>query len=250
MTSNLSPSTQTQVESRIDPMEWLFARLHGKYGKRFTEQYGSGVMVKDRETGKERDTGIENTKSVWREDLRNAGVRSLGDLKRGLARCGTFVPSGPEFLAFCCPALDVDAAIVEAVAQLQARRDGKDVWSHPAVYWAAIKVGYHEMTNLSHAQLKPRFSAALDAVRAEEIKPVPAIVVAPRIEMAPVSQADIAKAKAAISDYSREMLKGNGAPVDGLRWAKRILEREAHGQSVSLLQLKEAQQAITAGSYA
>ncbi|WP_443115470.1 replication protein P [Herbaspirillum seropedicae] len=244
MTNNLSPSMQQQATSAVDPMEWLFAQLHGKYGTAFTGKYSSGVMV----DGK--DTGLENTKAVWREDFRAAGLRSLGDLRRGLAACGKFVPTGPEFIDFCRAVPNVDAAMQEAVAQLHARNSGKDVWSHPAVFWAAQSVGYHDMTTLSASALRPRFAAALDQVlRQADIKPVPPMARPEyRLEQAPVSAEKVNDAKKAIGQYLHEMLKPSGAPADGLRWAKRIMERAKAGGNVSLYQLREAEQALAAGS--
>lgn len=245
MTNNLSPSTQQQAEQRIDPMEWLFGQLFGMYGKAFTDKFGSGATV----NGK--DSGIENTKAVWRDSIRANGLR-MPDIKRGLASCNRFVPAWPEFLEFCRPTPNADAALIEAVQQLHARNEGKDQWSHPAIYWAAQKVGYHEMTTLSTSALKPRFSAALDDVmRQEVIKPVPEIVKGPRLAAPPtVSAEDIAKAKSMISTFTNEQTKANGAPVDGLRWAKRIIQRIQSGdKTVSLYQLREAEQALQVGSF-
>jgi hypothetical protein len=234
---------QQQAASAIDPMEWLFAQLHGKYGRAFTDKFGSGHMVDGR------DTGLENTKAVWRDDFRAAGLRSLGDLKRGLAACGKFVPSCPEFIDFCRPVADVDTAMQEAVRQLHARNEGRDSWSHPAVFWAAQAVGYHDMTTLSTSALRPRFAAALDTeLRKGEHKPVPPMV-RPEFQLthAPVSADKVAEAKALISQMA-ERLKPSGAPVDGLRWARRILERANQGDTtVSLYQFREAQLAIQAG---
>lgn len=240
MTSNLSPSMQAQATSSVDPMEWLFAQLHGKYGTAFTGKYGSGQMV----DGK--DTGLENTKAVWREDFRAAGLRSLGDLRHGLAACGKFVPTGPEFIGFCRPTQDVDAAMSEAVRQIQLRNEGRDTWSHPAIFWAAQNVGYYDMTTLSASALRPRFAAALDQVlRQPDIKPVPPMSRPEfRLQHAPVSAEKVREAKNAIGQYLHEMLKPTGAPVDGLRWAKRIVERAGRGEKVTLYQLREAEQAI------
>lgn len=239
MTSNLSPSMQQQATSAVEPMEWLFGQLFGNYGSAFTSKYGSGAMVNGR------DTGIENTKAVWRENIRANGLK-LSDIKRGLAACGKFVPTWPEFLELCRPTPNADAALIEAIAQLYARNQAKDVWSHPAIYWAAQKVGYYEMTTMTTSALKPRFSAALDEVMRQEVVPPvpPAVREEFRLEHAQpanTSAEDVARAKSLIATFVNEAVKKNGAPVDGLRWAKRILaNREKH----SLLQIRFAEEAM------
>lgn len=240
MTNNLSPSTQKQAESRIDVMERIFSELHGLFGNQFLDKYRTGQII----DGK--DTGIENTKAVWIDKIAGNGLR-LSEIKRGMNACqrAKYPPSWSEFLEYCRPTPNVDAAIVEAVEQLQARRDGKDVWSHPAIYWAAMKVGYHEMTNLPHGQLRPRFEAALSKVMEGEVQPIPTITQAPRIAHAPVSAEQIAESKAMIADATRKIVHGGST---GLQWAHRILAREARGdKNVSLYQVREAQQAIANG---
>lgn len=241
MSTELSRSTQQQAMSKIDPMEMLFAELHGMFGNQFIDKFRSGHIV----DGK--DTGIENTKAVWLEKIRANGLR-MNDIKRGIAGCerSVYAPSWSDFLARCRPAPDLDAAISEALVQLKARNDGKDVWSHPAIYWAAQKVGYHEMMNLQHDKLRPRFSAALDSVLSGPIDPVPTVTPPPRIAQPPVTPEKVAECKEITSEFTHRV--GRGGVPTGLRWAELILERDARGdKSLNLHILNEAKLAIALG---
>jgi|SRR5450830_625449 len=241
MSTELSRSTEQQAMSKIDPMEMLFAELYGMYGNQFLDKFRSGHI----EDGK--DTGIEHTKVVWLEKIRSHGLR-MPDIKRGLAGCerSVYAPNWADFLARCRPAPDLDAAINEALTQLKARNDGKDVWSNPAIYWAAQKVGYHEMMNLPHDKLRPRFSAAMDAVLSGPIDPVPTITPPPRIAMDPVTPEKVAECKQQTTQFVHRMTRG-GVPT-GLQWAQRIIDRSNAGdKSVTLYVLEQAQQALANG---
>lgn len=249
MTQNLTPSTQQQASESTERLqrvvEMVFAELHGQFGNKFLDAFRSGHV----ENGQ--DTGIENAKRVWGRKIVEQRL-TPADIKRGLAGCSAkrFVPNWAEFLEACRPTPNVDAAIAEAVAQLHARNRGEDVWSHPAIYHAAQKVGYHEMTTLSTSALKPRFAAALDEVmRWESIPEIkPAIREEFRLEHAPVSADAVARAKAAVANFTHELLKPSGAPVDGLRWAHRLMAKERAGQRISLTQLEFAREALRLGA--
>lgn len=241
MSTELSRSTEQQAMSKIDPMEMLFAELYGMYGNQFLDKFRNGHV----ENGK--DTGIEHTKAVWLEKIRSHGLR-MPEIKRGLAGCerSVYAPNWADFLARCRPAPDLDAAINEALTQLKARNDGTDVWSNPAIYWAAQKVGYHEMMTLQHDKLRPRFSAAMDSVLSGPIDPVPTITPAPRIEMAPVSPEKVAECKQITTAFTTRV--GRGGVPTGLRWAELILERDARGdKSLTLYIVQQAQEAIALG---
>jgi hypothetical protein len=58
------------------------------------------------------------------------------------------------------------------------RQHGRDVWSNPAIYWAATKVGEFDMISQSFSSIKPRFESALKKVLDGEVLPVPARVAA------------------------------------------------------------------------
>lgn len=76
----------------------------------------------------------------------------------------------PRLLRYFSAVLDYEAAFVEAQRHAVARLYGKvvppEVWSHPAVYWAADRLGWFEVRNASWAQIGRRWSVMLDEVLA------------------------------------------------------------------------------------
>lgn len=220
-------------------MGWLFAEIHGLFGNSFLDKFRSGHIA----NGK--DTGIENMKAVWAEKIRTNRMH-FGEVKRGLAGCQRlkFPPSWGEFYELCRPAINVDAAILEAIEQLQRRNQGKDEWSHPAIYWAATKVGYHEMTTMTHAQIKPRFAPALETILAKgDIPEVPAALPALTAPAeTPAAPETIAKFREVLATF-----KGASGILDHRAWAKRIVAKaEGNPEAVTPLQLRFAKEALSA----
>lgn len=236
MTTNLPTSTDTSVRS-INPMDWLFGQLHGLFGNKLLDGWRSGHAV----DGK--DTGIENMKTIWAEKIRANGLK-LADVKRAIAGAERlkWPPTWGEFIELCRPAINVDAAIYEAVEQMRARQAGKDVWSDPAIFWAAVKVGEYEVSSLSFSQLKPRFEAALAKVLESDVAPVPAWVPALTAPGAAVSTREYGRKRleelGASSALKRE---SHGANIG---WARKVLEEERETGKVPLNKIRIAKEAI------
>jgi hypothetical protein len=236
MTQNLTTSMAKSVKS-ADPMDWLFGQLHGLFGNKLLDGWRSGHVV----DGK--DTGIENMKTIWGEKIRSNELR-MSDIKRALAGAERlkWPPTWGEFLELCRPAINVDAAIYEAVEQMRARQTGADVWTDPAIFWAAVKVGEYEVSSLSFSQLKPRFEAALAKVLESEVLPVPAWVPALAAPGASVST----------KEYGRKRLEELGASSAfkktpkgaNIGWANRIIEEERETGKVPFNKLRIAKEAI------
>lgn len=127
-------------------IEHLFARLTAYYGARFAGMWHC--------------CDPELMRSVWAEELSDL---SVDELSRGLAACRdlTHPPTLPEFRRLCRPALDYERAYHEAVEQMHRRNRGEDVWSHPAVYWAAVRLG-SDLRAHPYEGLRRRWQAALD----------------------------------------------------------------------------------------
>lgn len=132
------------------PLPWaarLLERMRTLYGAQFDRQWE--VVDPDR------------LQVVWAEEL--AGYTGE-EIKRGLDACKTqkFAPTLPEFLLFCRPEMDAATAHQEAVAGMESRRRGEQgTWSHPAVYWAAVRVGQHDLLNMGWQAIKGRWERAL-----------------------------------------------------------------------------------------
>ena len=139
----------SQPKSSALPESWierLFARFEAIYGARFADAWKS--------------CDLHNVKSVWAECL---GGYSREELAAGVARCLTrdWPPTLPEFLRLCRPPIDYEAALIEAVEQMGRRETGNDRWSHPAIYWAAVKIGSYDLSRKTLRDLEPEWRKAL-----------------------------------------------------------------------------------------
>lgn len=130
---NLSLATSPPKSSAL-PEPWverLFARFEAMYGARFADAW--------------KGCNLSHVKSVWAEEL---GGFSREELAAGAARCRLkdWPPTLPEFMKLCRPSIDFHAALIEAVEQMARRESGRDHWSHPAIYWAAVKIGAYDLS--------------------------------------------------------------------------------------------------------
>lgn len=219
--SMLSPAASTDWPADAVPESWidsLFARMSGMYGSKFADLWrGTDLVVVRKLWGQE-------LAHLTREELRH-GVEAL--------RTRPFPPTLPEFVTLCQPPLNVDAALYEAVAQLHARQQGTDVWSDPAIYWAAIKVGTAEMMSLGHSQLKPRFESMLRDIKAKgNVPPVPARADALPAPGGAVMNRDEARKR--LSELRASGIVRRGPQGDARDWARRILAKVEAGQPVPI----------------
>lgn len=208
-----SPSTPQQPASPDWPdgampkrwVESLFERMEMSYGEKFTRQWGNVDPHKMRR--------------FWAVEL---GTLTPEQLKVGVEamRRRDWPPTLPEFMALCKPTFDYSGALYEAIEQIQKREEGRDTWSNPAIYWAAIKVGSFDLRNLTHKDLLKRFTDAIDKVLAQE-----------SIEPVPVRQTALPAPGQGVADkekVEREVAKirATQKQVGNRDWARRILERE------------------------
>jgi hypothetical protein len=154
----VTPST-SRLSAWLDPhpkldgvalIDHLFNRLDGLYQNRWRAAFAN-------------QQAIDNWRIAWAEGFVEEGI-TLTEVKRGLDECRRrfdWPPSFAEFMKACRPALDYERAFHEAVEQMRRRETGEDVWSTPAVFWAAIKLG-NDLLAHPYASLKSRWQAALD----------------------------------------------------------------------------------------
>lgn len=203
--------------------EWvdrLFGRLSAMYGARFADMWaGLDLAV---------------VKAAWAEDL---GDLATDEIARGVSACKLrdWPPTLPEFLALCRPALDPEQAFSEAVQQMALRDQGRDRWSHPAIYWAAITVGSFDLRNASWSAIKGRWSRLLQAELSKgewpEVPPRMAALPAPGETMP-----DPAKVEAAIRQANKAMRE-----VGNQKWALDYEARAQAGERLDLWQYQAAE---------
>ncbi|NKJ45849.1 hypothetical protein CIC12_03640 [Burkholderia sp. SG-MS1] len=213
-------------------MDHLFNRLDGAYPNRWRAAFPN-------------EYAVSNWREAWAEAFDEEGITTqmISDALRACRKTYDWPPSLAEFLKVCKPAVDADAALHEAVEQMRARQHGKDEWSHPAIFWAAVKVGEFDMLGQTFAALKPRFESALRKVLdGGEFQPVPARVPALQGPSAAESTREHGRNRLdglRASEILKSITTGGSA-----EWAQRIIATEKATGRVPLNKLKIAKQAI------
>lgn len=206
MNDRLPPNVTSQANPSALPESWverLFLRFSAMYGSKFADLW--------------RGCDLTSVKGLWAEEL--AGY-SADEIKRGIDCCKTrdWPPTLPEFLKLCRPPVDFERAFVEAVKQISLRDSGRDEWSHPAIYWAAVEIGAFDLRNSSWSGIGKRWTAALSAQLAKQSwPPVPQRMAA---LPAPGEGAPRPERVAAIAKEAGIAMSLNGN-FDPLLWAKK-----------------------------
>lgn len=217
------------------PLAWaarLIERMQALYGAKFAQQWEGIAPARLAE--------------VWAQEIADY---SAEEIQRGLASCRgrTFPPTLPEFLGLCRPTLHPETAYHEAVAGMAARARGEHgVWTHPGVYWAAMRISQHDLLNQGWQAIKTRWEYALRDVMAQgrwDPIPTPSIaLVAPGGTVATREEAQ---------SFLREIMDKTGqafpSPIaDHRAWAQRLVDRAKKGETVSPTALRMAQNAMGA----
>lgn len=216
------------------PKRWvesLFERMLFEYGKKFSDQWGGA--------------DAEGLKLHWAQRLSDLN----GDeLKRGVSLLDTkdWPPTLSEFRKMCRPGVDLIASYYEAVNGVQARERGEvGEWSHPAIYWASVKVGAFDLKSMSYSQIKARWEHALqDELAKGEWASVPEPLLAlPEPGKSLLSRENAEKM---VSQLKAEgVAKVSASKIDHRLWAKRIIEREKRGdKTLTALQVRFAKEAL------
>jgi len=211
------------------PLTWaskLLARLTEMYGAQFLRQWDA--------------VPAERLPVVWAEEL--AGYTGV-EIARGLAACRQqkFPPTLPEFLMLCRPNLEPATAYQEAVAGMTERAGGGiGIWSHPAIYWAAVRVGRYDILSNGYQIMRSRWETALRAVMEQgRWDPVPE----PRAALPAPGQTQLTREEAEQRLRELEASRVLQPSGDHRRWVRRTLERVARGESVPLGVLRRAREA-------
>lgn len=121
--------------------------MHLLYGAKFAQQW-EGLTPRE-------------LKDSWNQKL--AGLDEA-QVRRGLVACMTreWPPTLPEFVKLCCPWMAPEVAYHEAVRGMSARKRGElGIWSHPAVYWAAVGVSTVDLLSSTYGSIKARWEKTL-----------------------------------------------------------------------------------------
>jgi hypothetical protein len=223
----MTPQLSTSEPLPTAWIEKLFERMTALYGSKFADMW--------------RGTDPEQVKALWSQEL---GKLSREEVTKGAQALMTleWPPSLPQFINLCRPKLDAQKAFTEALNGLMARDRGEvGVWSHPAIFWAAVRVGAFDIKNATYPQIKGRWESALgDELEKSQWPEIPKPVVSlPPVKVsAEVAQKYLAK---------MQVHKSESSHIDHKRWAKKIMERHEHGdKSLLPVQVSMAKAALNA----
>lgn len=138
------------TDKPLSLMDRLFNRLDGSYPHKWRSAFAN-------------EQAIQNWREAWAEAFDEEGL-TPDEVKAGIVTCRKLYdwpPSLPEFLKACRPAIDPERAFIEATEQMRMRDAGKDRWSSPVVYWAAVSLG-NDLRNNHYGAISKRWVAALD----------------------------------------------------------------------------------------
>jgi hypothetical protein len=124
-------------------IDHLFNRLDGMYPHKWRSAFAN-------------DHAVANWRMAWAEGFADEGI-TLEEVRCGLRACRSqdWPPSFAEFFKSCRPPIDSGAALIEAVEQMRRRDTNDDAWSHPAIYWAAAKIGSFDLLSRTTKDLEP-----------------------------------------------------------------------------------------------
>lgn len=243
-----APLTSTKTATQFDPwfapvsqlgdislMDHLYNRLDGAYPHKWRSNFPN-------------QQAIDNWMVSWAEAFEEEGI-TPADVKAGLKACRTryeWPPSCAEFIKACKPEVDPLVAYYEAVAGCQARAKGElGEWSHPAIYWATVKVSAFDLLEQSYSSLKHRWDKALsDELAKREWEPVPQ----PMLALPAPGKSDAAKAEATKMIQSLEaggVIKSTNTRTDHKRWIKKVLDSPKLYPQISVAFAKEAMKVKT-----
>lgn len=151
-TSSISPlNAWLEPRQALDGLaliDHLFNRLDGLYPNKWRAAFAN-------------DQAIANWRTAWAEGFADEGV-TADEVRAGLKACRRreWPPSFAEFFKDCRPSIDYQVALMEAVEQMGRRESKTDRWSHPAIYWAAVKIGSYDLSRKTLRELQPDWNRA------------------------------------------------------------------------------------------
>jgi len=208
-------------------VEKLFERMVGLYGNKFLDMWGK--------------TDLLQVKAIWAQEL---GKLSRDEIAKGANALinQEWCPTLPQFIKLCRTDIDAVTAYYEAVNGVIAREKGEiGEWSHPAIFWASVKVGSFDLKNQTYSNIKARWERALDEeINKGQWSDIPQAQIALPPPVTPVTK-DIAEKYLA----ETQIIKKQESKTDHKRWAKIILQREKDGdKTLTHIQLSMAKDAM------
>lgn len=208
-------------------VEKLFERMVGLYGNKFLDMWGK--------------TDLLQVKAIWAQELGKLTREEIAKGANALIK-QEWCPTLPQFIKLCRTDIDAVTAYYEAVNGVVNREKGEmGEWSHPAIFWASVKVGAFDLKNQTYSNIKARWERALDEeINKGQWADIPKAQIALPAPATPVSK-DIAEKYLS----ETQIIKKQESKTDHKRWAKIILQREKDGdKTLTHIQLSMAKDAM------
>lgn len=208
-------------------VEKLFERMVGLYGNKFLDMWGK--------------TDLLQVKAIWAQELGKLTREEIAKGANALIK-QEWCPTLPQFIKLCRTDIDAVIAYYEAVNGIVNREKGEmGEWSHPAIFWASVKVGAFDLKNQTYSNIKARWERALDEeINKGQWADIPQAQIALPAPATPVSK-DIAEKYLS----ETQIIKKQESKTDHKRWAKIILQREKDGdKTLTHIQLSMAKDAM------
>jgi hypothetical protein len=208
-------------------VEKLFERMVGLYGNKFLDMWGK--------------TDLLQVKAIWAQELGKLTREEIAKGANALIK-QEWCPTLPQFIKLCRTDIDAVTAYYEAVNGVVNREKGEmGEWSHPAIFWASVKVGAFDLKNQTYSNIKARWERALDEeINKGQWADIPQAQIALPAPATPVSK-DIAEKYLS----ETQIIKKQESKTDHKRWAKLILQREKDGdKTLTHIQLSMAKDAM------
>lgn len=207
----------------------MFKEMALTYGRKFTDLW--------------QGQNAEELKLHWAKQMHDLTDE---EMVRGVIkmRKQDWPPTLPEFLKLCRPDINPLNAYYEAVEGSRRRELGEvGTWTHPAIFWASVRVSAFELKNQTYSQIRQRWEAALSAELAkDQWEEIPAPMIAlPAPGKEKVSKEVVTK----LMENLKGVAKSANARIDHKRWARKILDREKAGdKTLTKIQIDFAKQAL------
>lgn len=208
-------------------VEKLFERMVGLYGNKFLDMWGK--------------TDLLQVKAIWAQEL---GKLSRDEIAKGANALinQEWCPTLPQFIKLCRTDIDAVTAYYEAVNGVIVREKGEiGEWSHPAIFWASVKIGSFDLKNQTYSNIKARWERALDEeINKGQWSDIPQAQIALPPPATPATK-DIAEKYLA----ETQIIKKQESKTDHKRWAKIIMQREKDGdKTLTHIQLSMTKDAM------
>lgn len=229
-----------EVPRMLSAIDRLYSRFASMYMHKWSSHFTGPEVVAD-------------WKKAWSSALIAEGITPRLALE-GVERCRKEYPTWPptegQFIALCKPPLDYEQAFHDTLRELRKRHLNDpakpDYWPQPALYWAALDFGQHELFQTSYGQAAARWKKLLDKRLESDCAAVQPYV--PQLA-APARNAEglavtSAEARAAAMSAMSGLTSKQPSRAVAIQRARDVLARHAAGEPMYVYYVEHAREVL------